>query len=146
MVTSLHDGMNLVAKEFLASRDDEDGTIILSPFTGAARELPDALLVNPYDTESLADAIFTALTMNPVERKNRMGRMRAVVKQQNVYRWAGTLIGELCDVRVANSNSLRPKELSAALVATGEEIACEHPVYDLDKARAAGAGGHHVSG
>jgi trehalose-6-phosphate synthase len=146
MVTSLHDGMNLVAKEFLASRDDEDGMIILSPFTGAARELPDALLVNPYDTESLADAIFTALTMNPVERKNRMGRMRAVVKQQNVYRWAGTLIGELCEVRVANSNSSGPKDLSTAQVATGEEIACEHPVYDLDKARAAGAGGHHVHG
>jgi len=146
MVTSLHDGMNLVAKEYLVSRHDEDGALILSPFTGAARELPDALIVNPYDTERLADAIFTALTMNPVERKNRMGRMRAVVKQQNVYRWAGTLIGELCDVRMAHSNSMRLREISTAPVVASEEIACEHPVYDLGQAGAVGASSHHVNG
>jgi len=146
VVTSLHDGMNLVAKEYLASRYDEDGVLILSPFTGAARELPDALIVNPYDTERLADAISTGLTMNPAERKSRMGRMRAVVKQQNVYRWAGTLIGELCDVRVAHANSMRLKDISTAPVVTREEIACQDPVYDLGKARAMGAGGHQLNG
>ena len=146
VVTSLHDGMNLVAKEYLVSRDDEDGALILSPFTGAARELPDALIVNPYDTESLADAIFTALTMNPAERRTRMARMRAAVKQQNVYRWAGTLIGDLCDVRVAHSNLMGLKAISTALVGTNEKIVCEHPIYDLGEAGAVGANSHQVNG
>ncbi len=101
LVTSLHDGMNLVAKEYLASRHDEDGVLILSPFTGAARELADALIVNPYDTEQMADAIAAALNMEANERRARMRRMRRVIQEQNIYRWAGTLIGELCDVRVA---------------------------------------------
>ncbi len=100
LVTSLHDGMNLVAKEYIASRQDEAGTLILSPFTGAARELPDALIVNPYDTERLADALFEALEMEGAERRLRMRHMRQVVRQDNVYRWAGNLIGDLCDVRV----------------------------------------------
>ena len=103
LVTSLHDGMNLVAKEYLAARHDEDGVLILSPFTGAARELTDALIVNPYDTEQLADAIHAALEMERDERMARMRRMRRVVKEQNVYRWAGNLIGELCEVRVAGT-------------------------------------------
>ncbi len=100
LVTSLHDGMNLVAKEYLAARHDEEGALLLSPFTGAAHELPDALIVNPYDTERLADTLFQALEMSPQERKARMCRMRKVVQQQNVYRWAGNLISELCDVRL----------------------------------------------
>jgi trehalose 6-phosphate synthase len=100
LVTSLHDGMNLVAKEYIASRDDDEGALILSPFTGAARELPDALIVNPYDTEKLADAIHQALEMEGTERRARMRRMRQVVRQHNVYRWAANLIGELCDVRL----------------------------------------------
>jgi alpha,alpha-trehalose-phosphate synthase [UDP-forming] len=99
LVTSLHDGMNLVAKEYLAARHDEEGMLVLSEFTGAARELGDALIVNPYDTEGVADAIFSALEMEPAERRGRMHRMRSVVMQQNVYRWAGSLIGELCDIR-----------------------------------------------
>ncbi|MDD5007112.1 MAG: trehalose-6-phosphate synthase [Syntrophorhabdaceae bacterium] len=99
MVTSLHDGMNLVAKEFVASCDDEDGVLILSQFTGAARELKDALIVNPYDIESMADAIYMALKMDPVERSERMGRMRATIQEQNIYRWAGSLITELTRVR-----------------------------------------------
>jgi trehalose 6-phosphate synthase len=144
VVTSLHDGMNLVAKEFLASRHDEDGVLLLSPFTGAARELPDALIVNPYDTESLADAIFAALNMSPAERKSRMHRMRAVIKQQNVYRWAGTLIGELCEVRVAHANSIRLQEIPA--VRTNEGIACEHPVYDFGHAGAMGGSSHQMDG
>jgi trehalose 6-phosphate synthase len=100
LVTSLHDGMNLVAKEYIVSRHDEDGALILSRFTGASHELPDALVVNPYDTDELAQAIHTALTMPPEERQARMRRMRAVVKEYNVYRWAGNLIGELAGIRL----------------------------------------------
>ena len=100
MVTSLHDGMNLVAKEFVAARDDEEGALILSRFTGATRELRDALIVNPYDTDQLADAIRVALEMDPAERQARMRRMRQIVKEHNVYRWAGTLISELSEIRI----------------------------------------------
>lgn len=100
LVTSLHDGMNLVAKEFVAARDDEQGVLILSRFTGAARELRDAVLVNPYDIERTADAIRYALEMEPEERSARMQRMRKIVKEGNIYRWAGTLIGDLCEVRL----------------------------------------------
>jgi trehalose-6-phosphate synthase len=100
MVTSLHDGMNLVAKEFVASREDEEGALILSRFTGATRELRDALVVNPYDTDQLADAIRVALEMDAEERQTRMRRMRQIVKEHNVYRWAGTLITELSEIRI----------------------------------------------
>jgi trehalose 6-phosphate synthase len=100
LVTSLHDGMNLVAKEFVAARDDEQGVLILSRFTGAARELRDSLLVNPYDIERTADAIRYALEMDPEERSARMRRMRKIVKEGNIYRWAGNLIGDLCEVRL----------------------------------------------
>src|SRR3984885_6325986 len=100
LVTSLHDGMNLVAKEFLAARHDEQGVLILSCFTGAARELPDALLVNPYDIEHTADAIRFALEMDSGDRVARMRRMRKVVREHNIYRWAGNLVAELCDVRL----------------------------------------------
>jgi alpha,alpha-trehalose-phosphate synthase [UDP-forming] len=100
LVTSLHDGMNLVAKEFVAARPDEQGVLVLSRFTGAARELPDALLVNPYDIEQMAEAVRFALEMDTEERKTRMQRLRRVVREHNIYRWAGTLIGELCEVRL----------------------------------------------
>jgi trehalose 6-phosphate synthase len=100
MVTALHDGMNLVAKEFIAARQDEQGVLILSRFTGAARELLDSVLVNPYDIESTADAICHALEMGPEERASRMRRLRKVVKEQNIYRWAGNLVAELCEVRL----------------------------------------------
>ena len=100
LVTSLHDGMNLVAKEFVAARDDEQGVLILSRFTGAARELRDAVMVNPYDIERTADAIRYALEMEPEERTARMERLRKVVREQNIYRWAGNLIGDLCDIRL----------------------------------------------
>jgi len=101
LVTSLHDGMNLVAKEFIASRNDEQGVLVLSRFTGASHELPDALIINPYDTEELARAIHGALEMAHEERRIRMQRMRATVREHNIYRWAGALIGELCSVRTA---------------------------------------------
>lgn len=100
LVTSLHDGMNLVAKEFVATRHDERGVLILSCFTGAARELRDALQVNPYDIDQTAEAIRAALEMQPEEKQMRMQRMRKLVRENNVYRWAGTLIGELCEVRL----------------------------------------------
>lgn len=100
MVTSLHDGMNLVAKEFVAAREDEQGVLILSRFTGACRELRDALIVNPYDIEQLAEAVRFALEMDPEECRARMRRMRRVVREHNVYRWAGDLITELAEIRV----------------------------------------------
>ncbi len=100
LVTSLHDGMNLVAKEFVAARDDEQGVLVLSRFTGAARELRDAVMVNPYDIERTADAIRYALEMEPEARTARMERLRKVVREQNIYRWAGNLIGDLCDIRL----------------------------------------------
>ena len=92
LVTSLHDGMNLVAKEFVASRSDDDGVLILSQFTGASRELVDALVVNPYDTEAVAEALRLALEMPQEERSARMRRMREVVRERNIYRWAATLL------------------------------------------------------
>ena len=110
MVTSLHDGMNLVAKEFIAARHDEDGVLILSRFTGAARELRDALLVNPYDIDGTAEAIRRALAMDPDERKLRMQRMRKFVSEHNIYRWAGNLIAELSDVRT-DVIGKRPEEV-----------------------------------
>ncbi len=95
MVTSLHDGMNLVAKEFVAAREDGDGVLILSRFTGASQELRDALLVNPYDVEDVAGAVHRALTMSPDERRSRMRRMQTHVGEHNVYRWAAMLLEEL---------------------------------------------------
>ena len=95
MVTSLHDGMNLVAKEFISVRDDEDGALILSQFAGASGELRDALLVNPYDMDGMAEAIRAAVEMPPDERRARMARMRQSVREHNIYRWAGLLLNEL---------------------------------------------------
>ncbi len=102
LVTSLHDGMNLVAKEFVASRDDNRGVLILSTFTGAARELGDALLVNPYDMDQVANAIHQALEFNEEEQTARMSRMRKRVYEHNVYRWAASLLSDLTDIRVEN--------------------------------------------
>lgn len=116
MVTSLHDGMNLVAKEFVVSRDDEQGALILSRFTGAARELRDALIVNPYDTEQLAGAIYFALEMEPEERSARMKRMRRAVREHNIYRWAATLVGELADVRAERPSPVRAPKISRPAV------------------------------
>jgi len=108
MVTSLHDGMNLVAKEFLAERHDEQGMLILSRFAGAAHELRDALVVNPYDIDQMALAIHSALEMDLADRKARMRHMRRIVKEQNVYRWAGTLMADLCGVRLDMPEGLGP--------------------------------------
>ena len=111
MVTSLHDGMNLVAKEYLAARKDGDGVLILSRFTGAAQELRDALLVNPYDIEQVGETIRTALEMSPGERRLRMERMRHQVKEHNVYRWASNVLTDLCAVRLeTDASSYSPTE------------------------------------
>jgi alpha,alpha-trehalose-phosphate synthase [UDP-forming] len=95
IVPSLHDGMNLVAKEFVASRFDDDGMLILSQFTGAARELKDALLVNPFSIEEMAEAMREALEMPVEDRRRRMQRMRAEVAGNNIFRWAGKIISAL---------------------------------------------------
>jgi len=98
-VSSLHDGMNLVAKEYVAARDDERGVLILSQFTGAARELSEALIVNPYDTEQCAAALRLALTMPPDEQRERMRGMRSLIQEFNVYRWAGRMLLDAARVR-----------------------------------------------
>jgi trehalose 6-phosphate synthase len=99
MVTSLHDGMNLVAKEYIASRDDERGVLILSQFTGAAHELYEALVVNPYHIEQTADALYQALTMPEFEQRERMRSMRSMVRDFNVYRWAGRMLIDASKIR-----------------------------------------------
>ncbi|HEX7219402.1 MAG TPA: trehalose-6-phosphate synthase [Burkholderiales bacterium] len=98
-VSSLHDGMNLVAKEFVASRDDEQGVLMLSQFTGAARELAEALIVNPYDIEQCAAAMHIALTMSPEEQRTRMRSMRNLVAEFNVFRWAGRMLIDAARMR-----------------------------------------------
>ena len=108
MVTSLHDGMNLVAKEFVSVREG-GGALILSQFTGASSELRDALLVNPYDLDGVADAIRRAVEMPGEEQRVRMGRMRETVREYNIYRWAGLLLGELSRI---------PEESAGMLVAS----------------------------
>jgi len=100
LVTSLHDGMNLVAKEFVAACESEQGVLVLSCFAGASRELPSALIINPYDTEQLADAIRYALEMSPEERATRMSRLRSTVRQANVYCWAANLVTELSQLQL----------------------------------------------
>ena len=99
IVNSLHDGMNLVAKEFAAARDDEDGVLILSTFAGASRELLEALLVNPFDVSETAAAIETAIQMPRDQRRERMQLMRRTVKENNVYRWAGRMLMDAARVR-----------------------------------------------
>jgi len=101
LVTSLHDGMNLVAKEFIAAREDNRGVLILSSFTGAAQELRDALLINPYDVDQLARAIRQGLEMSEEQQEDRMMQMRKIVLEHNIYRWAANLLSDLSEIRVA---------------------------------------------
>lgn len=99
LVTSLQDGMNLVAKEFVAARDNGIGVLILSEFAGASRDLAEALIVNPYDTQGTAEAIFRAVTMPMFEQSERMRLMRRQVRMRNVYRWAGQMLFDLARLR-----------------------------------------------
>jgi trehalose 6-phosphate synthase len=95
VVSSLQDGMNLVAKEFVSSRSDGRGVLVLSQFTGAPRELTDAVLVNPYDRDQFGDALYSAIMLSSEERQRRMERMRGVVRRNNIFRWAGKIMSEL---------------------------------------------------
>lgn len=99
LVSSLHDGMNLVAKEFVAAKVEEDGVLLLSQFTGAARELVDAVIVNPYATDRLAEQIHEALTMDAREVGSRMRRLRETVRERNIYKWAGDVLRKLGKLR-----------------------------------------------
>jgi trehalose-6-phosphate synthase len=103
LVNSLHDGMNLVAKEFVASRDDEDGVLILSTFAGASRELTEAVLINPFDVNETAEAMEIAMRMGRDERRDRMSLMRRTVKENNVYRWAGRMLMDAARIRQRQS-------------------------------------------
>lgn len=109
LVASLHDAMNLVAKEFVAARNDESGVLVLSKFAGAAQELRDALLINPYNVSQIADAIRAALEMDPDEKQARMQQMRRVLRERNIYRWAAALIGEVCEVRLELDHATEKK-------------------------------------
>jgi trehalose 6-phosphate synthase len=99
IVSSLHDGMNLVAKEFVAARDDEKGVLILSNFAGASRELSESLIVNPYDASAVGSAILQALQMPLAEQRERMCLMRDIVRGRNVYRWAGQMLVDAAQLR-----------------------------------------------
>ena len=114
LVNSLHDGMNLVAKEFVAARDDEDGVLILSTFAGASRELAEAVLINPFDVTETADAMETAMRMGRDERRNRMSLMRRTVKENNVYRWAGRMLMDAARIRQRQSLPSNPRRHGAS--------------------------------
>ncbi len=120
LVTSLHDGMNLVAKEFVAARDDEDGVLVLSRFTGAAVELRDALLVNPYDIVGVSEAIHFALEMSPAERHERMQRMRRQVMEQNIYMWAAKVLGDLRELRLETAEGTELSRVAPSSVRSTE--------------------------
>jgi trehalose 6-phosphate synthase len=104
IVSSLHDGMNLVAKEFVAASSNDRGVLVLSKFTGAARELEQALLVNPYDTESFAEILHQALAMPPEEQKARLERMRLTVAENNIYTWAQAIFNDV--IRLAEDSQI----------------------------------------
>jgi len=120
VVSSLHDGMNLVAKEFVSARGDEQGVLVLSEFTGAARELPEALLVNPYNVDQMAAALYEALTMAPEEQGRRMRKMRSQVDEHNIYRWAGRLLSEVGKIaaNLQPTDRATPSELEVNLPST----------------------------
>src|SRR5262249_19906482 len=98
-VSSLHDRMNLIAPEIISARDDEEGVLLLSRFTGAARELTEALVVNPYDLEGVADTLRAALLMSVTEQRERMRALRTHVAEHNVYRWAGLMLLDAARLR-----------------------------------------------
>jgi trehalose 6-phosphate synthase len=99
IVSSLHDGMNLVSKEYIAAKNDLMGTLILSRFTGAAKELTDAIQISPYSIEEFSDGIYLAANMPIEEKKRRMQNMRNYIHENNVYRWAANIINELTSLR-----------------------------------------------
>jgi trehalose 6-phosphate synthase len=132
-VSSLHDGMNLVAKEFVASRDDERGVLVLSQFTGAARELPEALIVNPYDADQCAAALDQALTMPMRTQRARMRLMRSLVREFNVFRWAGRMLLDAAAMRRRSrlaSRSLVPHKHTRASDRRAASIGTMDPLWE----------------
>ncbi len=120
VVSSLHDGMNLVAKEFVAARDDEQGVLVLSSFAGASRELSEALMVNPYDAHGMAEAIDTALRMPASVQRERLRVMRDLVRQRNVYRWAAQMLLDAAGLR--KRESIMSAATTERLVLPGDRI------------------------
>jgi trehalose 6-phosphate synthase len=114
--------MNLVAKEYVAARDDEDGVLVLSKFAGAATELLDALIINPYDAEGVAEAIHRGLEMDREERRMRMQRMRQHVMDHNIYRWAASILGDLRDLRMETPEPADPGRALPASVSPSENV------------------------
>jgi trehalose 6-phosphate synthase len=134
-VSSLHDGMNLVAKEFVASREDDRGVLILSQFTGAARELPEALIVNPYDMDQCASALNVALTMPLRTQRTRMRLMRGLISEFNVYRWAGRMLLDAATMRRRGKilgRPLQPSRLARGADETLPEVAA-HPTPNVQR-------------
>jgi trehalose 6-phosphate synthase len=115
VVSSVHDGMNLVAKEFVATRADFRGVLVLSRFTGAAQELADALLINPFAVDEFAEALRLALEMPEEEQERRMRRMRQQVADNNIYRWAGMLLSEAAKLLQARQAVAADKALPSSL-------------------------------
>lgn len=124
-VSSLHDGMNLVAKEFVAARDDEQGVLLLSQFAGAAQELTDALIVNPYDIAQTCAAMYNALTMPPDLQRARMRSLRDLVSDFNVYRWAGRML--LDASRLRERERLHERLRAARLGSRGDTVGIIQP-------------------
>lgn len=106
VISSLHDGMNLVAKEFAASCFDLEGVLVLSCFTGASRELPDAVLINPYDREGFSDGLYQAVTMDTDEKHRRIKNLRAVIKERNVFKWASDIMDDMQKLKALRSHFL----------------------------------------
>ncbi|QRN99519.1 trehalose-6-phosphate synthase [Archangium violaceum] len=121
-VSSLHDGMNLVAKEFIAAREDEQGVLVLSHFTGAARELTEALIVNPYDLEEASAAILAAVEMPREEQAARMRSLRAFVAEFNVYRWAGRMLVDAARLRQRDRLNVRLPGRGLNLLPGGQRV------------------------
>ncbi len=138
VVSALHDGMNLVAKEFVAARDDEQGVLVLSRFTGAARELSEACLVNPFHVDEMADALLGALTMPAEEQKRRMRKMRAQVATHNIFRWAGMLLSEVGKLVEPSADAEQPDVLSITDVQIQAMIARQTSI-DLTSLMVAGS-------
>ena len=127
VVTSLHDGMNLVCKEFVAARDDLQGVLVLSRFAGAARELPEALIVNPYHVEETADALNRAATMPAAEQRERMASLRSTVREFNVFRWAGRMLADAGRWRLRARIEARVRRHQTRLShGTGRSTAMQH--------------------
>ena len=134
-VSSLHDGMNLVAKEFVASRDDERSVLILSQFTGAARELPEALIVNPYDADQCASALHAGLTMPIRTQRARMRLMRGLIQEFNVYRWAGRMLLDAATMRRRRKLLSRPSTRLAAAAGTAATTPTDTPAEQSESFR-----------